>query len=626
MKKNYFWLSFLFCVVLRSVAEEAPSDLMDKRSLNESASNASDRQNNLERASSGGVQELLDGLDLSSGSLNWRGKNFNLGESEMVRARFEKYLNAPSATSKEDIEYSELLDTINKRLIGKGGGSDSVRVAESWRLLYKASEFSMDNGLSETLADRVISFWQTNRKIKSLLLENERLEEEKRSTESSIRVISDRDRREFIELTRGKKGSESVPPPSMDYQLEPEQKRLEQTEQKIEENKLFEVKSKITQKLEFQSMILQFFVQRRFQHTLIANDFYRYIFNAEENSLQGAENLRNQIFGDLEVQLTTSTLDTLSKEAIGDVSQSIKTVEFLLDQGEVHMASKRLLEAFCLGEHLSPVKTFPLAKKRKILLYIRNLKSLASSIEVKSFSRAETLLEAIKKEVKDFDPSKPEAFINTSKQLSNLAVQKALTGAYNKDQGLIESALQEAVRYWPTNPQIQNFSSKMISQTDLQTVAVSDFDRYLQQGDLRSIFNDRFRFAAALAKDPDRNEAFIDIMKQMEAIESAMAQAKELSRIKNTYGAWEVLERVYREYPNDQALNRIRGDYAVKASVFASVISRAEEALSDEAFSEALFHYIAAREVYPASYFVEKGISASTEGILNEKEATINIE
>lgn len=148
-----------------------------------------------------------------------------------------------------------------------------------------------------------------------------------------------------------------------------------------------------------------------------------------------------------------------------------------------------------------------------------------------------------------------------------------------------------------------------------------------QYDDLPSLYSTETREEVSSGlKDPDRNEAFIDIMKQMEAIESAMPQAKELSRIKNTYGAWEVFERVYWEYPNDQALNGIRGDYAVKVSVFAFVIAWAEEVLSHEAFSEALFYYITARELYPASYFVEKGILTSTEGILNEKEATINIE
>jgi len=84
-------------------------------------------------------------------------------------------------------------------------------------------------------------------------------------------------------------------------------------------------------------------------------------------------------------------------------------------------------------------------------------------------------------------------------------------------------------------------------------------------------------------------------MKRMEVIESAMAQAQELSRIQNTFGAWEVLERVYRRYPEDQELNRLRGDFAVKAAQFASVIASAEQARVKGDYGKALFAYLEAK-------------------------------
>ena len=62
--------------------------------------------------------------------------------------------------------------------------------------------------------------------------------------------------------------------------------------------------------------------------------------------LEGADALRSQVFGDLDVKITTSTLDTLAKEAIADVDSSLQTIDFLLEQGEVQSAAKRLLEAF----------------------------------------------------------------------------------------------------------------------------------------------------------------------------------------------------------------------------------------------------------------------------------------
>lgn len=523
-----------------------------------------------------GLKTLLDSFQLGRGQLDWRGKQFNLGEVEMVYARFEKFLNSPPSTTENELTYDTLLTEISHRLIGKGGGTSSQRISEAWRMLYRASQFPMDAGLSEILADRIVSFWQTNDKIAALDLQTERLENDRQYREIKIQSIQDRDRKEFIELTRGKNNEEAPPPPSLDHLSESDRKRLDKIEAKIEENESYGAISKINQKLEFQSLVLQFFIQRRFQHTLIANDFYRYIFDAEDNVVEGADALKGQVFGDLDVKITTSTLDTLSKEAISDVETTIKAVDFLLERGEVHAASKRLLEAFYLGEYLPAVKRYPLEKKRKIGIYLRDLTSLVGSLEVKSFDRAASKLKEIEAYASDFDGGRADAFIQTAKQLSNLSVQRALSAAYVEDRAGVEAALEAAVGHWPMNTEIQKFSERLLEKTNLVDLAAVDFDRFFKQNDFRAIFNDRFRFAAALNQDGKRNNAFLDIMKRMEVIESALAQARELSRISNHYGAWEVLERVYREHSDDAVLNRMRGDYAAQAAQFASVISAAE--------------------------------------------------
>jgi hypothetical protein len=568
---------------------------------------------------SAGVRSQLDTFDLQESNMDWRGKQFSLGDVEMAQARFEKYLNSPPSTSEDDLTYDELLKEISDKLIGKGGGTDIQRVSDAWRMLYTASEFTMDAGLSEILADRVVSFWQTNRKVSALNLQSERLQNDRDYRESKIRSIADHDRAEFIQLTRGTAGQDAPPPPSMDHLSEPERKRLEKIEAKLEENESYEATARVSQKLEFQSLVVQFFVQRRFQHALIANDFYRYMFNAAENVLEGADALKGQVFGDLDVKITTSTLDALSKEAISDVSSSLSSIDYLLEQGDIHTATKRLTEAFYLGEYLPEIKRYPLEKKRQIGMYIRDLTRLANALEVKSFDRAEEKLREIEKYAEDFDGGKADAFIQTSKQLSNLAIQQALSSAYDQDRVGIEMGLREAVKFWPTNPGIKEFSDKLLQKTDIKDMAALDFDRLLRQKDSRAIFNDRFRFAAALAMDEDRNEKFLDTMKGMEIIESAMAQAKELSRIENTYGAWEVLERVYREHPNDQELNRMRGDFAVKGSQFASEIAKAEEAQASGDYGKALFAFLEAQKLYPASFFVEEGIQKSVDAVLDSK-------
>lgn len=639
MKQTFILLTFAAILTIldpvnRIIAAETPVEseqIAPTRSSNNGAPStsaqrgagsrppsSSSRGQSASPGDSAGVRGLLQTFDLQSGVFNWRGKSFDLGDAGMAQGRFEKYLNAPAATSEEDLEYNAILEGVHRRLLGRGDGSVPELLAQAWRMLYEASEYPMDAGLSETLAERVVSFWRTSHRIQELLWENRRLEEDLERTESDVRVVENRDRQEFIDTMR-RSGGAGQPPPSRDYELRPIERRQQETMDAIEENRTIQAATRLNQRLEFQSLILQYFVQRRFQHAIIANLFYRYIFADQSSQLDGAETLRSQIFGDLDITLTTSTLDAIAKEAMADVEESVQTVRFLLEQGEVHSATRRLMEAFYLGEYLAPIKTFPVEEKRRILRYLRDLSALANALEVRNFDRAEMILNQILEYANDFDSGRAETYIQTSRQLSNLAVQRAMGAANRNDPVAVETALSEAVSQWPTNPAINRFTDTLLERTDQVDVAAQDFDRYLRQNDYRAIFNDRFRFAAALTVDEERNASFLDIMQRMETIEAAMSQARELHRINNRFAAWEVLERAYREYPDDQELNRMRGDFAVRAAEFAAVVANAEDAMQDGFYSQALNAYLSARELYPNSYFVQEGLRQVVDTILASK-------
>ena len=323
-----------------------------------------------------------------------------------------------------------------------------------------------------------------------------------------------------------------------------------------------------------------------------------------------------QMFGGIDIKLTTSTIDALCKEAINDTANGVQAADYLISKGEYHSATQRLMEAFFIGEHLAPIKTFPLERKREILKYIRDTDKLINAVKVKHVERAEEILKEIQEYATDFDSGQIEAFIQTSKQLSNLALQKALVAAQTGNQAGVETALQEAVEFWPTNPKIQEFLSTMIGKVDLKDVATTDFDRLFAQKDFRGIFNDRFRFAAALAMDKSRSDQFMEIMKRMETIETSIGQAKELSRLKNNFAAWEIIEKVYQMYPEDQELNRMRSDLTLKASNFAAAISKAEESLQNGDKWEALLGFIRAKQIYPMSSFANDKIAGLAEEIL----------
>lgn len=558
---------------------------------------------------------LLSILNNQNNLVDLSGKKIDDAQQKLVRARFEKYLNSPPATSSEDISYNQLLVDISQRLAGKGGGSDSERTLDAWRLLFKAEDYPMDDQLCRTIADKVVNFWQTTRKIEKLAVQNEKLEKDRSRKESGMRTVASMDRQEFIQMMRGK---DATPPPTRDYELDPIKKRLQETEAKLQENKSYEATSRVNQKLDFQSLIVQFFLQRRYYHAMIANDFYRYLFAAEDGKIEGIDSLKGQMFGGVDIKLTTSTIDALCKEAINDTDKAVKAAEYLISRGEIHSAAQRMLEAFFIGENLAPVKTFPMDSKREIMRYLRDTDKLVNAVKVKHVERAEAVLKEIQSYTKDFDSGQIEAFIQTSRQLSDLALQKALVAAQTRNQPAVETALQEAVQFWPTNPKIQEFLKTMIGKVDLKDVATTDFDRLFSQKDFRGIFNDRFRFAAALAMDNSRNKEFLEIMKRMEVIETSIGQAKELARLKNNFAAWEVVEKVYRQFPEDAELNRIRADLTIKASSFAAAISKAEESAANGDDWAALLAYLKAKDIYPMSTFANDEISELSNKILEK--------
>lgn len=558
---------------------------------------------------------ILNMLNSQANLTDLTGKKVDDAQQRLIRSRFEKYLNTPPAASADDIAYNQLLVDISQRLAGKGGGSDNERTIDAWRMLFNAEKYPMDDNLCRTIADKVVNFWQTTRKIERLLIQNEELEKDRTRKEAGVRVISSMDRREFIEMMRGK---DATPPPSRDYEMDPIKKRIAETEAKIQENKSYEATSRVNQKLDFQSLIVQFFIQRRYYHAMITNDFYRYLFAAEDAKIEGVDALKGEVFGGIDIKLTTASIDALCKEAINDTERAVEAVKYLVSRGELHSATQRLMEAFFIGENLAPVKTFPMDAKREIMRYMRDTDKLINAVKVKHVERAEEILKEILTYVKDFDPGQIEAFIETSRQLSNLALQRALVCAQSKNQPGVEAALKEAVEFWPTNPEIQKFLKTMVSRLDIKDVAVSDFDRLLSQKDFRGIFNDRFRFAAALAADNARNGKFLEIMKQMEIIETAMSQAKELVRQRNDFAAWEIIEKVYRQFPEDANLNKMRADLTVNASQFASAIANAERAAQSGKLWPALLLYIKAREIYPFSSIANDEISKLAKKIIGE--------
>src|SRR5678816_3896086 len=92
-------------------------------------------------------------FDPGSEILTWDGKNWNVNNNRLFAARFEKYLNAPEATSEQDRQYNAIISQILTRLAP--GSATKENIDYSFRLLTTGSNYDVDARLCDALADAV---------------------------------------------------------------------------------------------------------------------------------------------------------------------------------------------------------------------------------------------------------------------------------------------------------------------------------------------------------------------------------------------------------------------------------------------------------------------------------------
>lgn len=551
--------------------------------------------------------------------VTWDGKNWNIADNRLFRARFEKYLNAPEQTSKEDLSYQKVIEEILAKL-----APSKVTVTtldEAWALLPQASNFDLDAHLCDSLADAVYAAWLAKEEIQRLTKANETLERQKGAMEWNMRMaVENRD-------------LESSPPKdptaAADWTKEREIKRAARTQPFVERladinvrllaNRTKKEASELQTKIEFQALIVQFFVQRRFQHVIIANRFYRSIFGDGDTKLRVDEPMKNLLTQGSGLPATVGLLDSMANETMRDVREGVDAFNFLLEKNELASATQRLQETFAVGEYMPTIRTLSRDKKRQALDFAQKSNQLLSSLEVKDYSLAEKLVNALEKMAKDFDKSKPLAAIETARTVSGMHLAKARTAAVSGDRATLETELKNAMEIWPRNPELAKVSGAIFEQTDIQQQALVDLDRLLSQKNYRQIYNDRVRFIAAAALYPQKQEQLAKVLENMQLIESGIIRANEISKHGDFAGAWESVEKVFQQFPEDNKLNQVRADLTTQAADFVRSLRTAQELEKKEQTGSSLAWYLKAQNLYPLSEFAKEGISRLVKQVLPEE-------
>lgn len=586
-------------------------------------------------------------MDPSAETVSWNGHSWAVTDNRLLAARFERYLNEPEDSSEDALDYRQTIDSILELVSPHHPGGPDFPGA--LKLLPRASSFPGDAKLCDSLTQAIYAAVLAKKDVSSTRALSEAMEEEKK------RLISKSDWKAAHETDptlndtkqtgggnggggNGGNGGGNQPGQSKAPAQNPGRgtvsleyvdsvRRIAEIEVMKKANTA-KTEIQITQaKIQYQALMLQFFVQRRFEHVVMASRFYHQIWRDGDNKLNiDKKSEISKLFSEsLGTSPTVSALDALASEAIRDVNQGVEAYNFLADKSELQSAAKRLSEAYAVGEFMPSIRTLPRDKKRKVLEFVRESYKLIAALDVKDYTAAKELTAKLKASSGDFDPTKAEAAIATYTRVSDMHINAAKLAASQSDNEKAAVEIQKAMEVWPQNPKLAEFD-KLVEAGGGMAVAKNDFDRLLNERNYREIFRRQYEIAPSIAGDAAREDAFKQIITNLTRIEGAIGKAKEFSKMDQHVAAWEQLAALRKEFPDDPKLGEALEQLLSKeeeVATFTQALNKARdfEERKDKQVGSALSWYLKARSIYPRSEMAEAGIQRMLEDILPERDS-----
>ena len=555
------------------------------------------------------AKSLLPTFDPKSETVAWDGGTWKVENNRIFRSQFIKYLNDPEETDKASTQYEAVLAQI-QQLLTPGQATDA-NVDQAWKLLFEAAKFRADSQLCNDIADAVYALWQTKSEQSHLATANESIRSEENTLAWNMEQSVSQD--DLFATPTGKddasaQASMEDAQLKREIRLKPDQERLAELEAQSKENSVKLEASELQAKIQFQTMIVQMFFQRRFEHVIISCQFYQAIFGDGDQKLLLGEQIKAMLTSSSGIDPTVSVISALTHEAIQNVNDGVDAYNFMMSKGELNGATERLQEAYAMGLNLPAIKTLPRSQKELGYEYTEKSNQLLDALDVKDYDGAQKLVDELQKMATDFDPTKPLAAIQTAQTISRMHLAKAKAAASQNDEKTLETELTAAADIWPRNPDLEKLSLGIFNQADLQQHTLADLDSLIAQKNYRQIYEDKAKYIAATATEPDKAKQLGDILEKMEEIELSLVQADRYAKIGDYRGAWECLEINRRTLPEDTKLSEARLNYATQAADFVETLNTAAQQEKDGNLGSSLSLYLQAYNDYPPSKLAQEGI------------------
>ena len=574
-----------------------------------------------QQPAAGPLGQEIPMLDPSAETITVGGVAIPLGDNRLLKARFEKYLSQPPENGEAAEKYRETIAQILATISPfRSGGPD---LYAAFTQLPGASAYPGDANLCGSLAESIYMAMLAKQDVNGLNKLNLSIEKEKKAIilEGDWKARHERDKQLGDSAAVTDKNGKSQPATNPGAGINSLKyadtlRRIAEIEALKKANIIRTEAGTIRTKAQYQVSMIQWFVQRRYEHVLMAARFYNQIWKDGDATLRvDKDSDVSKLFS--ESVGVSPTVASLSNEAIREAGKYIEAFDLMLSRGELHNASQRLMEAYALGEYLAPVATLSIEKKRRVAEYVRDLHELYGTLQAHDYTKTMELAERLKSAAKDFPSSKVDSAIAAYTLASDLAIEEAKGHLLAKESDKAAQKIKVAAEIWPTNPKLKEFRN-LVSNSGGLILIRNDFDRLLSEGNFREVARRQYEIAPAIQGDPAREDAFKQIMTNLTKIETALGKASEFSKMGQDYAAWEQLAKLREDFPDDPKLGRELELLAPKVADFTRALDKARqfESRTPKQIGSALSWYLKARSIYPQSNLADAGAKRLTNEIL----------
>jgi hypothetical protein len=592
-------------------------------------------------------------IDPTNKTIDFQGKKYSLMDNNLG-GQFEAYLATDTLSSQAAVEYRTTLRQIIDYLAPNK--TDGSKLKAAYDLLSKGAEYPGDGNLCESLGNAIYSAQLTKNHVGTKKEFIGKLYKEQKKLVHNMGVIESKlDVQPAGRNTGGGgkgKGQQSSPTGtgSIDYLMM--QKRLVEITALVKKTEVEGTIDLTQSKIQYQAMMVQLFIQRRFEHVIMSARFYNLIYKDGDTKMRLKRGSDTEKFFSegIGVNPTVAGLDAAANEAIRKVDTLISAFSNNIERGRIHAASERLVEAFAIGEFLPCVQIVAYKDKSMIQQYVQDANDMVKTLEARDLTRGEELNASLQEQASDYNASEATSYIAAKKTesksyardakiaLYQMKKSRSTQDRYNEEQRF-KTAMFKSTSAWPSNPDLEDINNLLdkiidtgVEGEDMLKVARKDFDRYVDTKSWAAIMKEenlsRFIAAFNISKEPQdvaRKNKLKQITSEKSSVIAALKEAETLDERGFAEAAWEIIDIRQKEHPNDLELSQAKALYSGKAARFANVIAKAQGFENESPTSaQALTWYLKAENIHPDSKYATAGIKRVISAKFNVDEDDLN--